>query len=120
MIEAVAWIVLALIHATPAFALFQPALLTRLYGVEQGTPLFLFMQHRAALFLAVVVICLWSIVDPGARRLAVVAVAISMVAFLAIYVKAGMPNALQSIALADAVGIPFLAFAAWRAFVASG
>lgn len=116
MILAVPWIVLALIHATPAVALFQPALLTRLYGIEPTNPLFILMQHRAALFLVVVVMCLWSVVDPGARRVAAVAVAISMVSFLVLYANAGMPQSLQTIAVADTIGIPFLLWAAWRAF----
>jgi glucan phosphoethanolaminetransferase (alkaline phosphatase superfamily) len=115
--QTLSWIVLALIHATPALALFQPGLLTRLYAVEPSNQLFLLMHHRAALFLAVVVVCLWAIFDPGARRVAVVAVCISMIAFLMLYAMAGSPNALRTIAIADLVGVPFLAYAAWCAFL---
>ena len=34
MFERIAWALLALVHITPALALFAPALLTRLYGVQ--------------------------------------------------------------------------------------
>jgi hypothetical protein len=95
--QTLSWIVLALIHATPALALFRPDLLTRLYGVEPSNQLFVLMHHRAALFLVIVVICLWAIFDPGARRVAVVAVAVSMLAFLALYWMAGSPSSLQTI-----------------------
>lgn len=58
MIERLAWALLALVHITPALALFAPSLLTKLYSVEAGNPLFLLMQQRAALFLTVVVACI--------------------------------------------------------------
>lgn len=117
MMQTISWIVLALIHAVPALALFQPQLLTRLYAVEPSSPLFVLMHHRAALFFAIFMICLWALFDPGARRVAVVAVGISMITFLALYGMAGMPDPLLQIAVPDAIGIPFLAFLAWRAFV---
>lgn len=117
MLQVISWIVLALIHAMPALALFQPEVLTRLYGIEPSSPHFLLMHHRAALFFAIFAICLWAIFDPGARRVAVIAVAISMISFLALYWMAGMPDTLRQIAIADSIGIPFLAFLAWRVFV---
>jgi hypothetical protein len=116
MIERLAWALLALVHATPALALFAPSLLTRLYGVKVGDPLFLLMHHRAALFLAVVVACIWCALDPNPRRLGVVLVAISMVSFLALYLTNGSPSALRQIAIADLIGLPALAYVAWKAF----
>ena len=118
MIERLAWLVLAAVHLMPALALFRPELLTTLYGLRPDNPLFLLMRHRAALFLVVLVISLWSIVDPAPRRLASVAVGISLLAFLLLYWQAGSPKALRKIAQVDLAGLPALAFAAWSAFFA--
>jgi hypothetical protein len=117
MMNHIAWLVLALVHLMPALAFFRPAMLQRLYRIEPGNPLFLLMQHRAALFLAVLVICLWSAFDPAPRRLSSVAVAISMVSFLWLFWRAGQPAALKQIAIADLLGLPALAYVLWRAFV---
>lgn len=116
MIERLAWGLLALVHITPALALFAPSLLTKLYGVKSGDPLFLLMHHRAALFLTVVVACIWCALDPSPRRLSVVLVAISMLSFLALYFTNGSPPALKQIAIADLIGLPALVYVAWRAF----
>jgi len=110
------WVALALIHFLPAIALFRPSMLTSLYGVEPTGPSFVLLWHRAALFLAMVIICLWAAMRADVRPLATVAIAISMVAFLLIYVGQGMPPALRTIALADLVGLPFLAVVGWNAF----
>ncbi len=118
MIERLAWGLLALVHITPALALFAPSLLTKLYGVKSGDALFLLIHHRAALFLAVFVACIWCAFDPTTRKLGVVVAAISMVSFLALYFTNGSPVALKQIATADLIGLPALAFVAWRAFVA--
>ncbi len=114
--ERLAWALLALVHITPALAVFAPSLLTRLYDVQKGEPLFLLMHHRAALFLAVFVACIWCAVDPSPRKLGVIVVAISMLSFLALYFTNGSPPALKSIAIADLIGLPALAYVAWRAF----
>lgn len=114
MIAKLCWGVLALVHLAPAVALFRPALIERLYGVAAGTETFLLLQHRAALFLVVLVICVWAAVRPEVRPLGLVAVAISMVSFLALYVAGGAPASLRTIALADMIGLPFLAIAAWQ------
>lgn len=116
MIERVAWGLLALVHVAPALALFAPSLLTRLYGVQSGEPLFLLMHHRAALFLAVFVACMWCAVDPAPRKLGVVVVAVSMLSFLALYFINNSPPALKQIAIADLIGMPALAYVAWKAF----
>lgn len=119
MIERLAWAVLALVHVTPALALFAPSLLTRLYGVQTGEPLYLLMHHRAALFLAVFVTCIWCAIDPTPRKLGVIVVAISMASFLALYFTNGSPPALEQIAIADLIGLPALLYVGWRAFAAS-
>lgn len=116
MIERLVWGLLALVHITPALALLAPSLLTKLYGVNAGDPLFLLMHHRAALFLAVVVACIWCALDPAPRRLGVVLVAISMLSFLTLYFANGSPPALRQIAIADMIGMPALAYVAWKAF----
>lgn len=116
MIERIAWGLLAALHLMPAVAFFHPALIARLYGVEAGGIGFALLQHRAALFGLVVVVCLAALFDPAVRRLAVVAVAISMVSFLFVYATGGQPAALRGIAIADGVGLMPLAYVAWRAF----
>lgn len=97
-------------------ALFRPTALTTLYGVAADSPLFLLMQHRAALFLAVFLACVWAAFVPEGRRLAVVVVGVSMVSFLVLYWMAGSPTSLKRIALVDLAGVPVLAAAAWIAF----
>ena len=116
MLQLILWIILAAIHAMPALALFRPATLTTLYGIAADNPLFLLMQHRAALFLAVFAACLWAAFVPEGRKLAVIVVGISMVSFLALYWMAGSPEALKRIAIVDLAGLPVLAGVAWLAF----
>ncbi|WP_164117136.1 hypothetical protein [Sphingorhabdus sp. Alg239-R122] len=116
MFERVAWGILALIHLSPAAAFFLPSLITKLYGISSGSDTFILLHHRAALFLVVFIGCIWAIFDPDVRRLAVVGTALSMLGFLAIYIMGGQPDALRSIAIADSIGLPFLAYVAWLAF----
>ena len=116
MLDRVAWLILALIHLAPALAFFRPAMLTRLYAVAPQSPTFLLLHHRAALFLVVFILCVWAAFDPGTRRVASVAAAISMISFLWLYWQAGSQPALRTIARADLAGLPFLAIVVWRAF----
>jgi hypothetical protein len=116
MLQLILWLILAAIHATPALAFFRPATLTSLYKLQPDNPLFLLMQHRAGLFLAVFVACLYAAFVPEGRRLAVLVVGISMVSFLALYWQAGSPAALKRIAAVDLAGLPVLAGVAWLAF----
>ena len=118
MMLKLAWLALAAIHAMPALAFFRPATLTTLYQLDSANPLFLLMQHRAALFVAVFALCIWSAFDPQPRRAAVVLTAISMLSFLALYIINGSPTPLKTIAMVDLLGLPFLAFVAWKAFAA--
>ncbi|MEO0689829.1 MAG: hypothetical protein AAFY51_05945 [Pseudomonadota bacterium] len=116
MLQLIFWLILAAIHATPALALFRPSTLTALYGVSADSPLFLLMQHRAALFLAIFVACLWAAFVPEGRKLATLVVAISMASFLVLYAQAGAPEALRRIAMVDLAGLPVLVGVAWLAF----
>ncbi|MEY3702398.1 MAG: hypothetical protein RLZZ561_18 [Pseudomonadota bacterium] len=116
MMQSISWLILALIHLLPALAFFRPATLTKLYSIEPGNPLFLLMRHRAALFLAVFLACLWAVLRPEARQLAAIITAISMLGFLWLYWRAGAPKSLRAIALIDILGLPFLAFAVFGAF----
>jgi hypothetical protein len=111
-----AWFLLALIHALPAIALIRPSLLTTLYGVDPAAAAYTLLWHRAALFAVILLICGWAAVRPEVRQLAAVAVAISMIGFLIIYWAQGMPGNLRSIAIADLIGLPVLAFVGWNAF----
>lgn len=116
MIAGLCWALLGMIHVAPALALFQPVLISRLYGMEPGSNGFILMHHRAALFLVILVICVWALLDPDVRRLAAIAAGISMVSFVVIWWRAGSPAALRSIAVADLIGLPVLALASWQAF----
>jgi hypothetical protein len=118
MLDRIAWLLLALLHMPPALALVRPGMIETLYGVTRDAAAFPLVQHRAALFAAVFVICLWAMADPGVRRLACVACAISMLSFLLLYWTSGAPPALRVIALADLLLLPVLAYAGWRAFFA--
>ena len=116
MIVKIAWLILAAIHATPALALFRPAMIGKLYRVAADNPLFLLMQHRAALFLVIFVLAVWAAFDPANRRFASIGVGISMISFLILYWSAGSPPELKTIAITDLIGIPFLLFVTWKAF----
>ena len=116
MLQSIAWLALAAVHFLPALAFFRPGMLTTLYRLEPGNPLFLLMQHRAALFVAVLAACIWAVFDPGARRLASLVVAISMLSFLLLFLQDGSPPSLRRIATVDLVGLVPLAFVAFAAF----
>jgi hypothetical protein len=116
MMQPILWLILAAIHAMPALALFRPVMLTTLYRLQPDNPLFLLMQHRAGLFFAVFVACIFAAFVPEGRRLAVLVVSISMVSFLVLYWQAGSPMPLRKIAQVDLLGLPVLAGVAWLAF----
>lgn len=116
MIAVICWGVLGLVHLLPALALFRPSLISALYGVPAESATFLLLHHRAALFVCVLAICAWAALRPEVRSLACVVVAISMMSFLWLYAAAGQPAAMRQIAIADLVGLPFLAIAGWLAF----
>lgn len=112
-----AWLSLVLVHVTPAVALFVPSTVQRLYGVAPAGDSGVLLVHRGALFLAVVAVCVMAAFQPVARRAASVVVAISLLGFLAVYLRAGRPEGLRLIALVDVVALAPLGLAwydAWR------
>jgi hypothetical protein len=116
-IQKTAWIMLALIHAAPAAAAFAPALVRRLYRVDPSGDLGVLLVHRGVLFLAVLAVALLAVFDAGARRAASLVVAISVVGFLLVYLRAGAPaGPLRSIALVDAAALIPLAVVLWAAW----
>ena len=114
--QRILWLFLAAIHLLPALALFRPATLTTLYNISADDPLFMLMQHRAGLFLALFAACMFAAFVPEGRRLATLVAGISMVSFLVLYALHGMPANLRTIALVDLAGLPVLAAAGWLAF----
>ena len=114
-----AWVALAAIHLPPAAILVAPDLARRLYAVDPDGAAGILIVHRGALFLALVVIALWAAFDPALRRATSVAVAISVVGFVLLYARAGLPaGALRTIAIADLLALMPLAWAGWRAWAA--
>jgi len=116
MVQSILWLLLGAVHIVPAAALIQPGLLTRLYGLVPADPAFVLVQHRAALFLGVFVVCVWAMCDPAVRRLAVVVTAISMVSFLVLYWRSGAPVLLRGIAMVDLAALPLLMASGYLAF----
>lgn len=111
------WLLLALVHLTPAAVLAKPDLIRSLYGVEAAGELGVLLIHRGALFLAIVVVCLYAAWEPGARRAASLVVGISVMSFLAVYALAGAPSgSLRLIALVDAVALAPFALVSWNAW----
>lgn len=119
MAERICWIILGLLHLPPFAGFFLPSLITRLYGVAANDVNFALLQHRAALFGVVVISAFWAAFYPDTRKLAVIIVGFSMISFLHIFVLQGQPAALRSIAVADLIGLPFLAYVGWRAFLSA-
>jgi hypothetical protein len=114
MIVTTGWLALALIHLMPALVLFVPSLTERLYGVPPTGDVGLLLVHRGALFLGVLLVALYAAFAPEARRAASIVVAVSMLSFLFLYVRAGFPaGSLRTIALADLAGLLPLALVMW-------
>ena len=114
----VCWLALAVVHIVPAAVLVRPDLIERLYAISPTGPSGVLLAHRGAAFLALAIIAAWAAFDPAVRRLGSIALAVSVVGFLILYLRAGSPAALRSIAIADLVALLPLAvvtWAAWRA-----
>ncbi len=116
MLQKILWLLIGAVHVFPAAAVFRPCLLTTLYGVSPADPSFLLVQHRAALFAAVVIVCGWAMFDPGVRRLAAVVATVSMMSFLALFWLSGAPTSLRSIATVDLAALPLLMAASYLAY----
>lgn len=113
----ISWLLLALVHASPAAVLFRPSLVQKLYGIAPEGPASLLLTHRGATFLAIVVAAAWAAFDPSVRRLCTVIVAIAIVSYLLLYVRAGLPEGpLRTIAAVDAFALAPLLLVAWNAW----
>ena len=115
MWTSLAFAVVGAIHLMPIAPVFVPEMLTRLYGVTPGdSTLQVLLRHRALLLALVGILCLWASWSAPARPAALLAAAINIAGFLGFYALYGNPaGALRTIAIADLLALPPLAFAAW-------
>jgi hypothetical protein len=115
MWTALAFAVVGAIHLMPVAPVFVPETLSRLYGIAPSdSTLLVLLRHRALLLALIGILCLWASWAPGVRSAALLAAAINIVGFLGFYALYGHPaGALRTIAIADLVALPPLAFAAW-------
>src|SRR5882757_8638864 len=102
MWTALAFAVVGAIHLMPVAPVFVPETLSRLYGLApDDSTLLVLMRHRALLLAPV-------------RPAALLAAAINVLGFLGFYALYGNPaGALRTIAIADLIALPPLAYAAW-------
>jgi len=111
------WLGVAAVNFMPSLVVFAPAMTQKLYGVDPTGDIGVLLVHRSIMFLTIVVLSIYAVFEPEARRVASIVAALSMVGFLLVYLRAGTPaGPLQSIALADLVGMVPLAvvvFFAW-------
>jgi len=121
MWTALAFAVVGAIHLMPIAPVFVPETLSRLYGIAPtDSTMLVLMRHRALLLALVGILCLWASWAPGVRPAALLAAAINVVGFLGFYALYGNPaGALRTIAIADLVALPPLAFAAWMTLARS-
>ena len=110
------WLSLALIHAPPALTAASPRVIGRLYDVTPDGDVALLLAHRGVLFACVAVAALTAAFHAPSRRLAVSVVGLSVGGFLALYWRAGMPEALRDVALADGTMLVPLLIVAFAAF----
>ena len=101
--ERLSWGLLAAGHALPAAGLLVPGLASSLYDVEPDTTTRVLLQHRGALFVAVVGACAWAAADSRARRPALALTALSVGSFLAVWSAQGADDGLQRVAVVDAL-----------------
>jgi hypothetical protein len=115
MWTALAFAVVGAIHLMPIAPVFVPETLSRLYGIAPAdSTLLVLIRHRALLLALVGILCLWASWMPSVRPAALLAAAINIAGFLGFYALYGNPaGALRTIAIADLIALPPLAFAAW-------
>jgi hypothetical protein len=112
------WLVLAVIHASPATVLFRPSLISALYGIQPASSTGLLLVHRGGLFLAIVVVSSLAAFSRGARRAASLVIGISIISFLMIYGSVGAPEGpLRTVAIVDAAALLPLALVIWSAWL---
>lgn len=121
MWTALAYAIVGAIHLMPMAPIFLPETLSRLYGIAPtDSTLLVLMRHRAVLLGLVGIVCLWAVWWPPVRPAALLAAAINIAGFLGFYALYGNPaGALRTIAIADLIALPPLAFAAWTTLVRS-
>ena len=113
----ISWTILALIHVSPALSALKPKLIERLYGIAPQGDMGVLMTHRGFLFLAMFATCIIAIFSLESRKLASIILSISVLSFLFLYTKAGLPSGpLRKIAIADVVGLLPLAFVIWQSW----
>jgi hypothetical protein len=119
MWTALAFAVVGAIHLMPVAPVFVPETLSRLYGIApDDSTLLVLMRHRALLLALVGLLCLWASWWAPVRPAALLAAAINVLGFLSFYALYGNPaGALRTIAIADLVALPPLAYAAWMTVV---
>lgn len=114
----IAWGLLAATHVMPALVFFRPEMTARLYDIAPTGDIGLLLVHRGALFAAVCAAAVFALFDTEARRLASLVLAISIVGFLIVYLRAGAPTgALRTIAIVDLIALAPLAFVLWAAWL---
>ena len=115
MLVELSWLAIALIvHSAPAMLFFRPGLTEKLYGVAAEDTTGLLLIHRGALFLGIVVVSLFAAFHADGRPAASIVVTISMIGFLLVYLKAGLPSGpLRKIAIVDFIGLIPLAIVLW-------
>lgn len=121
MWTALAYAVVGAIHLMPIAPVFLPETLSRLYGIAPtDSTLLVLMRHRAVLLALVGILCLWAVWWPPIRPAALLAAVINIAGFLGFYALYGNPaGALRTIAIADLIALPPLAFAAWTTLARS-
>ena len=112
------WLILALIHLTPALVLFSPDLVEKLYGISASDEVGLLILHRGGLFLAVLVSLLLACFFTDMRRLASLITAISVISFLYVYGRAGFPESpIRKIAVIDGFALLPLFWVIWQSWI---
>ncbi len=114
-----AWGTLALIHLSPAAVALSPRMVQRLYGQSPTGDIGLLLAHRGSLFAAIFAACCLAIFDAPARRALSLVVAISILGFLWLYLRARAPSGpLRTIAIVDSAALLPLIFVTAEAWAA--
>ncbi|MEQ8747862.1 hypothetical protein [Pyruvatibacter sp.] len=114
----IGFLILAVLHASPALLALRPELMASLYGpAAASSGLGILLHHRAMMFMLVVLACIAAAFMPQIRSAGVVLTGWSMIGFLVAYWLGGSPaGALHRIALADLACVPVLLFLVWAVF----
>ena len=115
MWTALAFAVVGAIHLMPVAPVFAAGdAVAPLRHRAADSTLLVLMRHRALLLALVGLLCLWASWWAPVRPAALLAAAINVVGFLGFYALYGNPaGALRTIAIADLIALPPLAYAAW-------